>query len=305
MTAPNMRLDADGLKTAPAGQVRRYRKKNNNMRIVMPLFEFKYDGEEVRFTDNYFLEHFDNEKDIPQDLAGLSPLDLSHLSFVDWALIAKDPPTNYRSEINLLLIAFRIYTQSNVFIKWRFCKEESSHTKRLEGNDRFRNLVLTSSEGISKENFQAVRDGFLKLLEMYEVSDRTKNTLYFTWRGLCSTKHIDAYILLVCAIEALFSGETSEDVTKIIIKRTQKFLSGIKGFGGDQIKRIYKIRSNMVHGRIPHTEKNSKQAKQNIRNLSKLESLVFACIRKMLEGELYLNYSDIELKEKYLNDLMN
>ena len=54
-----------------------------------------------------------------------------------------------------------------------------------------------------------VKDGFLRILEMYDVSDRTKNTFYFTWRGLCAEKYIDAYIFLVCALESLFSSETA------------------------------------------------------------------------------------------------
>jgi hypothetical protein len=271
----------------------------------MPLFEFIYKGSEIQFTDNYSLEHFDHEKDIPQDLAGLSKLDISHISLKNWALIANSPNENYCSEINLLLMALRIYAKSNAFIKWRFCKEDSAHSARLGDYERFRNLAMASSRSIGEESLPTVRNGFLNLLEMYGVSDRTKNALYFTWRGLCSRKHIDAYIFLVCAIEALFSNETSEDVTKTLIKRTQKFLSGIKGFGGDQIKRIYKIRSDMVHGRIPHTDKDSDQAKQNIENLGKLESLVFTCIKKILDEKIYSKYNDIDAKEKFLNDLMN
>lgn len=275
------------------------------MRVVMPLFEFSYKGNEIQFTDNYSLEHFDHEKDIPQDLAGLSKLGISHISLENWALIANSPNENYRSEINLLLMALRIYAQSNAFIKWRFCKEDPAHLTRLGDYERFRNLATASSRRIAEESLLTVRNGFLNLLEMYAVSDRTKNALYFTWRGLCSRKHIDAYIFLVCAIEALFSNETSEDVTKTLIKRTQNFLSGIRGFGGDQIKRIYKIRSDMVHGRIPHTDKDSDQAKQNIKNLGKLESLVFTCIKKILDEKIYSKYNDIDAKEKFLNDLMN
>jgi hypothetical protein len=109
----------------------------------------------------------------------------------------------------------------------------------------------------------------------------------------------------VCALEALFSNETPEDVTKTLIKRIQKFLSGIKGFGGDQVKRIYKIRSDMVHGRTPHTDKDSEQTKKNIKNLGKLESLVFTCIKKILDEKIYLLYKDIDTKEKFLNNLMN
>lgn len=275
------------------------------MRVVMPLFEFSYRGNRFQFTDNYSLEHFEYEKDVPRDLAGLSELDVSHISLENWALIANNPNESYRSEINLLLMALRIYAQSNAFIKWRFCKEDSGNSARIGDYERFRNLAMTSSRSIGESGLSTVRDGFLNLLEMYRVSDRTKNALYFIWRGLCSRKHIDAYIFLVCAIEALFSSEIPEDVTKTLIKRTQKFLSGIKGFGGDQVKRIYKIRSDMVHGRIPHTNKDSEQAKQNIEKLGKLESLVFTCIKKMLDEKIYLQYKDIDTKEKFLNDLMN
>jgi hypothetical protein len=274
------------------------------MRVVMPLFEFNYGETRFQFTENYYLDHFDYEKDVPQDSIGLSQLDVSYISSVHWALIANNPNESYRSEINLLLMALRIYIQANVFIKWRFSKEDSVDSARIPSDQRFRNLAMASSRSVGEKGLCAARDGFLDLLEMYRVSDRTKNALYFIWRGLCSRRHIDAYILLVCAIEALFSNETPDDVTKTLIKRIQRFLSGSKGFGGDQIKRIYKIRSNMVHGRIPHTAKDSEQSKQNIKNLGKLESLVFACVKKMLDERIYLHYKDTDAKEKFLNDLM-
>ena len=169
----------------------------------MPLFDFNYNGKEIRFTDKYSLEYFDLKKDIPKDLAGLSGIDVSHLSLENWALIVNSPNENYRSEINLLLIAFRIYAQSNVFIKWRFCKDDPAHLKRLVGEDRFRNLVMAQSDIVEQESLHTVRNGFLNLLEMYEVSDRTKNALYFTWRGLCSHKYIDAYFFQVKHLQML------------------------------------------------------------------------------------------------------
>ncbi|MCK4809775.1 MAG: hypothetical protein KAS99_02415 [Candidatus Omnitrophica bacterium] len=274
------------------------------MRVVMPLCEFNYEGREIKFTNNYSLESFDHNKEIPDNRTGLSELDISQISLENWALVVSNPNEYYRSEINLLLIAFRIYAQSNAFIKWRFCKENPSYSARL--NERFRNLTMTSSVNITEQDLNLVKDGFLKVLEMYKISDRTKNALYFIWRGLHAEKHIDAYIFLVCAIEALFSNETSEDVTKTLIKRTQKFLSGIEGFGGDQIKRIYKIRSDIVHGRIAHTDKKDLiQREQNIKDLAKLELLVFSCIKRILEEKVYLKYTDTSIKEKFLNDLMN
>ncbi len=272
------------------------------MRIVRPLFAFSYRGTRFQFTDNYSLERFDYKKDVPRNLAGLSKLDVSHISLEHWALVANNPNESYLSEINHLLIALRIYAQANAFIKWCFCKEDSDYCR--VAYECFRPLTMATSLSVEENCLPTVRDGFLNLLEMYRVSDRTKNAIYFIWRGLCSQIHIDAYIFLVCGIEALFSNETSDAATITIIKRTQKFLSGIRGFGGDQIKKIYKIRSDMVHGRIPYTDKNSKQAKQNIENLAKLESLIFACIKKMLDEKIYLQYKDTHAKESFLNDLL-
>ena len=61
----------------------------------------------------------------------------------------------------------------------------------------------------------------------------------------------------------------------------------------------------MVHGRIFHIEKGSAQAKKNIQNLGKVESLVFMCLRKMSDGKEYSMFSEIDIKEKFLNDLLN
>jgi hypothetical protein len=271
----------------------------------MPLFEFSHKGKGFHFTDNYSLQRFDYKEHVPQELPGLSDIDVSHLTLENWALVADNPPESYHFEIILLLIALRIYAQSSAFIKWRFCIEDPTHNALIGDYGRLRKLSVTSCRSIEESGLCSVRDGFVRLLEMNQVSDRTKNALYFIWRGLYSRNHIDIYIFLVCAIEALFSSEDSEDVTRILIKRTQRFLSGTKGFGGDQIKRIYKIRSDMVHGRIPFTEKNSEQAKKNIEKVAKLERLVLTCMEKMLDEKIYLQYKDTDLKEKYLNDLMN
>ena len=92
------------------------------MRIVMPLFEFSYKGTSFQFTDNYSLEHFDYKKDAPQDLAGISKLDASHISLEHWALVVNNPNESYRSEINLLLVALKVYAQANAFIKWQLVR---------------------------------------------------------------------------------------------------------------------------------------------------------------------------------------
>lgn len=270
----------------------------------MPLFQFNYAGKEFKFSNTYALKNFDHKQDIPKNINGLSPLDVSHLSRENWALIGSDPNLeNYKAEINLLLLSFKIYSFSNCFIKWRFCQEDPTLSTCL--NDRFRDLVLNNREEITEEDLNKVKEGFTRILKMYDISDRTKNALYFVWRGLSSDKHIDSYIFLVCALEALFSSENTEGVTKIIVERTKNFVKGVKGLGGDQIKKIYGIRSDMVHGRIRHTDKKDvNQRKKNIDNLGKLEFLIFTCMRKFLDENIYLKYKNIDEKEKFFNELI-
>jgi len=270
----------------------------------MPLFHFNYEGNEFKISDTYSLEHFDPGKDIPQNVqGGLSALDRKYISRENWALVATNPDDNFKAEVNLLLIAFRIYAKSNVLIKWRFCEDNLKLSACLE--DRFRSLVTEISVDITDEILNKVKANFIKIIEMYSISDRMKNALYFIWRGFCANKHMDSYILLVCAIESLFSGETQEDATRTVTKRVQYFLSDIKGFGGNQVNKIYKVRSDMVHGRIAHTNKaNTLKRQENLKNLAKLEQLVFACMVKILENKLYLKYKNIEEKENYLNNLV-
>lgn len=274
------------------------------MRIVMPLFEFYYEGDRFQFSDIYSLERF-SLVDVPKDTQNsISKMDKLTLLGANWALVAKNPDVeSLIVDINLLLISFRIYAQSSAFIKWRFCKDTPKYSTRL--NEEFRQLVSCSQNNIKNENLINVKNGYLRMKEMSEISDRTKNALYFIWRGFSAGKHIDVYIFFVCALEALFSNETSENVTKTFIERSQKYLNGINGFTKTQISKIYKIRSDMVHGRIPHTDKYDKIRKEeNIRNIEKVEELIIVCIKKMLGDKTYLVYKDKGEKEEYFSSLL-
>jgi len=269
----------------------------------MPLLQFHYSGEEFKFSESYSLERFDSARDIPENAKpGLSDIEFSYLCQQDWALVATNPKDCFKEELNMLLISFRIYAKSDAFIKWRFYTEGPKCSACID--DRFRNLLVIQDFVTTEEALDIAKNGFLEILKMYNVADRTKSALYFIWRGLCAEKHIDAYIFLVCAIEALFSGETAEKVTKTVIERTQKFLADINGFSGNQISKLYKIRSDMVHGRISHTDKkNAAKRRKNLNNLKNLEELIFACMKNMIENKTYLKYANVDEKEVYLSNL--
>lgn len=272
----------------------------------MPLFNFNYEGEEYKFSDIYTIKGFDPEKDIPKNcLDGISKIGLSQISLENKALIAESPDFDYyKSEINLLLLAFKIYACANVLIKWRFCDENQTHSTML--NDTYRNLLIDVNEFLSESDLDNIKTGFHKLKEMYAISARMKNAIFFLWQSFHIGKHVGVYVFLTCALEALFSGESRDKPTSILLNRISSFVEGDSRFSKTQIDKIYDVRSDMVHGRIKHTDKKElEERSKNLEKLAKLEALVFTCFRKFLDEEIYLKFNDEEEKESYLNNLTN
>jgi hypothetical protein len=268
----------------------------------MPLFQFNYDGPKYKFNNTYSIESFDYKKGMPNNIAGLSKLDMKEIKSARWALVANKPNDYYRTEINLLLIAFRCYAASNCYIKWRFCKENSLHSTCL--NDKFRNLAILSSNKLSYNDLELIKKGFIKLLEMHTISNRTKITLYFIWESLCENKHIPAYIFLMCALESLFTNDDPKNNTKILIQRIYSFFNKGSIYSKKEITKMYKIRSNMIHGRIVPTSQNDlKRREENIKDLANLEEMVLLCIKKILDEKIYSKYKSNKLRDEYLKAL--
>lgn len=61
---------------------------------------------------------------------------------------------------------------------------------------------------------------------------------------------------------------------------------------------LYDIRSRMLHGNIKVSDSDS-----NLENLHHLEHVVTECMKKILDEEIYLKYSNVRDKEDYYNTL--
>lgn len=267
------------------------------MRIVMPLFDFYNEShQEFLFDDGkYSIRELDADDEIPQiDL--FSKLDIDYMrEDADWALVAENPDVKkYKQEVNILLLSFRIYKLARVFIKYRLCKEDVSLCSRLSDTMR---LVLPekSNRLITLHDLNIINKGFTNLLSMESISNRTHNVVYFLYRGFCSEKMIDSFVFLMMGIESLFSKEEIGGATQTICSRVSAFLDSKKRCGYQDIKKLYDLRSKIVHGKVVVED----EIKGNLTVLYDLQYIVTECMKKMLDEKIYLVYSNVEEKEKY------
>lgn len=270
------------------------------MRIVMPLFDFwNKSSEEFEFDGSkYALRKFNAEDEIPQ-VPGLSELDIEYIKQESWALVAEDPDLNkYRKEVNMLLLAFRIYKLARVFIKYRLCMENPDLCSKLNEHIEYTSLENSTSL-ITPEDLKIIDNGFSNLLKMDAISNRTHNTIYFVYRGFSTIKWMDAFMLLMIAIESLFSDEKRRGATGTICSRVSAFLDSKARCEHKNIEHLYDIRSQIVHGKIVVDD----EARDNLAELLELEYVVTECMKKMLDGEVYTIYEDVERKEAYYSKL--
>ena len=267
----------------------------------MPLFDFDYeDSQEFVFRDGrYALRRFIADNEIPK-IDGLSKLDIEYMKLESWAFVAKDPDVNkYKQEVNILLLAFKIYKLARLFIKYRLCKEDTNLCSRINETMQYILSERSNSE-ITLNDLKIIDKGFLHLLKMDAISNRTHNALYFLYRGFFSTHWIDSFIFLMCALESLFSKEERGEATKTICSRVSKFLDSKPRCGYKDIENLYDIRSKMVHGNIIAND----DPKDNLIKLHDLEYVVTECMKKILDEQIYLKYSNVQQKEIYFNQMV-
>ena len=270
------------------------------MHIVMPLFDFVYeDSQGFEFDGGkYALRRFNPDDEIPNvDL--FSKLDVEYMKEECWALVAQDPDTNkYKQEVNILLLSFKIYKLSTLFIKYHLCKEDETICSILNDTMQFV-LREKSSIIISRNDLEVINNGFSNLLQMHTISNRTQNALYFLYRGFHSTKMIDRFMFLMSAIESLFSGENRGGATKTVCSRVSSFLNNKERCKYQDINDLYDLRSKIVHGRVVVKD----EIKGQLPTLHELEYIVTECMKKILDENIYPIYEN-KKKENYFDELV-
>lgn len=275
------------------------------MRIVMPLFDFAYKNEnDFEFINSaYAVRKVDlKENDPGIALPGISEMDRKFIAREKWALVAHDPDLNrYTEEVNLLLLSFKIFTLSRLFIKFRICDTDSSLSRII--NDRMTYIPSDASTRlVTRAQLEEVAIGFDRLREMYGAnsdSNRTHNAIFFLYTAYFNTAHaLSFFALLFIVLEALFSNDQGGGATKTICKRVSALLENRARCAYPEIEKLYQIRSELVHGRRLASE-----AGENLAAAHELEFVVSECMKKILNDRLYCLYNDPAKRDEYFEKL--
>ena len=271
------------------------------MRIVMPLFEYASTGiHAYSFRSFPFSIEKLREEDIIETKI-FSEEDIRYMRLESWCLVfdAGDA-TNYIENSNLLLMSFRVSAPCrSPFIKYRVSKEDLGYCRRLNDPMSHNYESGLNSKVYTLSDLQKIDTYLGRLIEMKTASTRTKNALYFAFRGMSAGKWIDAFVMYMSAIESLFSEDRPGGATETIKTRVTGLLNPVTGVTKDDVGALYALRSNMVHGRIEVGD----DPKENLRELAKLEHLLNSCLNIFLEKCLYNNYVSKTQRDKFMGVL--
>jgi hypothetical protein len=272
------------------------------MRVVMPLFQFGYLGQkEFRFSGNQLsIEKFDPSQDIP-DIDLFSKYDIDHMGLESWALVYDhEDITNYKTKVNLLLLSFRVFSQGKPpFIKYRLCTEDIRKCSRLESTMTYIHEFENRRRAYKKEDLTIIDNGYVALTEMYDVSPRCHNALYFLFLAFTTIHWIESFMFQMNTLEAIFSKDEPGGATRTICRRVSSFPGSRDGYKYEDLAQLYATRSDIVHGRIVAYE----EPLGNLKQLHRLQSVSLFCMKRILNDKIYLNFKEREKRNAYLATL--
>jgi hypothetical protein len=271
-------------------------------KIIMPLFDFQNKDEvEYSFLEGqYKLQRFTSNNELVNEKI-FSEQDRAYISLENWAIVVDDAESlNYKKEINILLLAFRIAKKCRAFIKYRLSPNCKKRISRLSETAHF-TLKDDTTRVIEGDDLERINEIFKKLLEMKKVSPRTYNAIFFLFKAYNSEKWLDAFIYHMMCLESLFSKEHKGDSERTICLRVSAFLYDKYGTKYSDIQPLYELRSKLVHGSFALNAEIP--PKGNLATLRQLEDRMLDVFRTVLDEDIYRVYENVDNKEAYLNEL--
>ena len=110
---------------------------------------------------------------------------------------------------------------------------------------------------------------------------------------------MESYILFMTSLETLVSPSIEEGITSKIIKRTRKLINDSKICSKRNINNLYKLRSNIIHGRVLV----DLSFKEHQDEMVKLQIIVLKVFEKILSNDFCTIYKNEESKEKFFESI--
>lgn len=267
--------------------------------VRMPLFQFHMSAEtSFALGAGFAISRFEFDESFRLKL--FSEQDVEQLRRAKWALVYEgDALEHYKSQSNLALIAFRVFSMKHPpFIKYRLCVESEENT-RINQSMTYNYAFPREHKPYTVEDLEGIRLAFGHLQTMDALSNRTHNAIYFLFRAFHSDKWIDSFLLMTSALESLFSKDAPGGATDAIATRVASLLNSVDRCTKSDVEQLYDLRSAMTHGRILASD----DPGENLAKLEHLEHITNASFRKLVETTRYLSYSTKAERDAFMGTL--
>jgi len=208
---------------------------------------------------------------------------------------------DYSRYLSLLLIAFRIHFNTNCFVKYKICvsypdKEIKLHSQflRIPTIDPVKNIFRI-------QDIKIVDEDFKKLIELYEVSYRTRHAIEFLYLGFTEYYALASFILFMTALESFYLPYAWVQITQTLKSRVPKLINDDSIVTEDLIQDLYSLRSDIAHGKI----KTDLDMIEFLPKTNQFKLILLATIRTIFNNNLIDKYSTEELKEDFFNTIKN
>ncbi len=254
-----------------------------------PLFELSSDltcpfevGEGIHISTN----DIDVEAVRPDNM---STEDKYHLSEPSFCLVIDKNKHDPKVASITFIISARLTKRSKVFIRYRI--DNSSELIKIRDDYPFVISPETTSE-ITASEFRQLCRLFSALNVFKNINARTSNALYFLSLAYRSRKCLESLLFHVNTLETLTSADEREtNVTNKFTERIHNFV----GYDKKDLKSIYDIRSELVHGRCQW------ESGEKAFHLNRIAEEV--CRRVFSKILLETNYSELFKDDKKRLDL--
>jgi len=189
-----------------------------------------------------------------------------------------------RAKINSFLLALWIVRPTQTHVPFRFETAESGFRLVARVLDRFQWVEEQAADEIRDRDLDEVTQVLAPLRAVYVARRRLKNALALTFRGCVSSEWQSAFVCFSAAAEAILTYSPRPGVTDRLAKSYAKLVSTSRSgaeSAGRQFKRLYSIRSNIVHGRAY----NGSHPSRNLSDLAEFSNILRRLWKVVLESE--------------------
>ena len=248
------------------------------MNAIYPLFDIITDNNSPKKIANR-ITVLENDIEIEKIVSNnLSEEDKHFIQGAKFCLsIDKNQHVPEQASI-VFIISCRLLKRTKVFIRYRIDDGRNIVSKI---RDDYPFVTSNDATSINDEEFKQVSEIFAGFNRFKNISKRTSNAAYFIGLAYRPRKWLDALLFHVCALETITSSADREG------RITEKFVNRIHNFTGydkASLKKIYDIRSELVHGRYKWDSKD-----ENLRLFRIAEEVCRSVFRKIFSDEKILD----------------